>query len=111
MNQATTQTDDDELTTRVRAAVAAGDAPETLAARIGRKPAIDTTAGQPIALLRRVDLVPDPDHPGEAFALEDARAVVYWIRPIQAKDPRVVGVQVGANGKPRMFFGVVQPPK
>jgi hypothetical protein len=110
MNQATTQTDDDELITRVRSAVAAGDAPETLAARIGRKPAIDTTAGQPIALLRRVDLVPDPDHPGEILALEGARAVVYWIRPIQARDPRVVGVQVGADGKPHMFFGVVLPP-
>lgn len=109
MNQAS-RTDDDELITRVRAAVAAGDAPETLAARIGRKPAIDTTAGQPIALLRRVDLVPDPDHPGEVFTLEGARAVVYWIRPIQTKDPRVVGVQVGADGKPHAFFGVVLPP-
>jgi hypothetical protein len=110
MNQATTQTDDDELITRVRAAVAAGDAPDTLAARIGRKPAIDTTAGQPIALLRRVDLVPDPDHPDEVFTLEGARAVIYWIRPIQAKDPHVVGVQVGADGKPHTFFGVVLPP-
>lgn len=110
MNQATTQTDNDELITRVRAAVAADEAPETLATRIGRKPAIDTTAGQPIALLRRVDLVPDPDHPGEVLALEGARAVVYWIRPIQARDPRAVGVQVGADGKPHMFFGVVLPP-
>lgn len=110
MNQATPKTDDDELITRVRAAVAAGDAPDTLAARIGRKPAIDTTAGQPIAMLRRVDLVPDPDHPSEALALASARAVVYWVRPIQAKDPRVVGVQVGADGKPSMFFGVVLPP-
>lgn len=25
-------------------------------------------------------------------------------------DPRVVGVQVGTDGKPRMFFGVVLPP-
>ena len=56
-----------------------------------------------------VDVVSDPDHPAETFA-RDARAVVYWIRPIPAKDPHIVGVQVGPDGKPRVFFGIVLPP-
>jgi len=109
-NQATAPNDDDELITRIQEAVTAGVAPDALSARVGRKPAIDTTAGQPIELLRRVNLIPDPDHPTEALSLERARAVVYWIRPIEAKNPRVVGVQFDTDGKAHTFFGVVLPP-
>jgi hypothetical protein len=109
-HQATAPNDDDELITRVQEAVRAGVAPDALAERVGRKPAIDTTAGQPIEMLRRVNLIPDPDHPTEAFSLESAREVVYWVRPIEAKNPRIVGVQLDTDGKAHKFFGVVLPP-
>ena len=59
-NQSTSHTEDELLLAQVREAVASGALPEALAARVGRKPAFDTTAGQSIVLRRRLDMVEIP---------------------------------------------------
>jgi hypothetical protein len=104
------KTDDAQLIAQVRGAVAASVPPETIEARVGHKALINTTAGFPLDGLRRVNLVPDPDHPDEALALTAARAVVYWARPVPGDNPHVVGVQVPRDGRASVFFGVVYPP-
>lgn len=109
-NQPSETTSDERLVAQLREAVAGAVAPESIEAQIGRKALINTSTGFPLDGLRRVDLVPDPDHPTEALSLETARAVVYWARPVPGDDPRVVGVQVRADGSASVFFGIVLPP-
>jgi hypothetical protein len=101
---------DERLVAQLRQAVAATVVPESIEARIGRKALINTSTGFPLEGLRRVNLVPDPDHPTETLSLETARAVIYWARPVPGDDPRVVGVQVRADGSASVFFGIVLPP-
>src|SRR5689334_15646435 len=105
MNQSSETTDDDQLVARVRKAAAAAVSPDSLEATVGRKALINTSAGFPIDGLRRVNLVPDPDHPSETMSLASARAVVYWARPVPGDNPHVVGVQLSVDGSASVFFG------
>ena len=100
---------DDQLVARLREAVRDGVPAESLAAKIGHKPTVDTTAGFPLAGLRRLDLTQDPDHPAETFAYDSARAVVYWVRDLPGANPHVVGVQANKDGTSAMFFAIVVP--
>jgi hypothetical protein len=109
MNQSGPTTDDDRLIARVRDAVHAHATLATIEAAIGA-PATFTTATHPIEILRRTELVTDPEHPTERFVYADAAAVVYWTRPVEAHDPKMVGVIYGKDGSARMFFAIVLPP-
>lgn len=60
--------------------------------------------------LRRVPLAPEPEHPDEMLNLDSAQTVIYWARPIDADNPRVVGIQIGAAGIATVFFAVVFSP-
>jgi hypothetical protein len=100
---------DDELVAQVREAVRTGAPPEALAATVGRKPTIDTTAGFPLAGLRRLDMTPDPQHPTETFEFDSARAVVYWVRDVPGANRHIVGVQARTDGTSAVFFAVVLP--
>lgn len=108
---AATDDRDAELIGAVRAAVVAGVPPARLAAEVGVPPTIDTLDGSyPLEGLRRVDLIIDPDHPDEPLTLTGATGVVYWVRPVTSRDPRVVGIQVAADGTPSVFFAIILPP-
>ncbi len=102
-------TDDERLVARVRAAVQSRVAADELAKFVGQKPLIDTTAGASLAALQRVDFAADPDHPDERLD-RNARAVVYWRRPVAGDDPHVIGVQVGDDNTARVFFAIILPP-
>jgi hypothetical protein len=110
MNQSSETTSDDQLVAKLRKAVTAPVVPETLEATVGQKALINTTTGYPLAGLRRVNIIPDPEHPGETLSLASARAVVYWARPAPGDDPHIVGVQVRNDGTASVFFGIVTPP-
>jgi hypothetical protein len=110
MNKQQSATDDEQLVTRVRAAVETRVPAGDLAAFVGQRPLIDTTAGASLDFLRTVDFAADPDHPSETVDIAKARAIVYWGRPVPGNDPRVVGVQLGEHGVPRVFFAVILPP-
>jgi hypothetical protein len=109
-NKPSETTPDERLVAQLREAAAAPVAPESIEARIGKKALINTSTGFPLDGLRRMNLVPDPDHPTETLALDTARAVIYWARPVPGDDPHVVGVQVRADGSASVFFGIVLPP-
>jgi hypothetical protein len=110
MNKSSEMISDDQLVAQLRKAVATSVAPESLEATVGHKALINTSTGFPLDGLRRVNLVPDPEHPDETLALATARAVVYWARPVPGDDPHVVGVQVRKDGTASVFFGIVYPP-
>ena len=105
-----TATTDADLIARVRALGDNEVDPATAEGRVGEKALVNTATGLPLAALRRASLVPDPEHPDDGPDLDSARTVIYWARPVEARDPRVVGVQVGADGAARVFFAVVLPP-
>jgi hypothetical protein len=102
--------DDAGLVASVRALNGVEVDPATVEQRVGRPALVNTDTGLPLAALRRVSLTPDAEHPDEVLDLDSARTVVYWARPVEADNPRVVGVQVGADGAARAFFAVVLPP-
>jgi hypothetical protein len=110
MNLSSETTSDDQLVAKLRKTVTTPVVPETLETTVGQKALINTSTGYPLAALRRVNMVPDPDHPDETLSLANARAVVYWARPVPGDDPHVVGVQVRTDGAASVFFGIVTPP-
>ena len=102
--------DDVSLVANVRSLSDGEVDPATAEERVGRPALVNTERGLPLAALRRVSLAPDPEHPDEVLELDSAQAVIYWARPIEADNPRVVGIQLGADAVPRVFFAVVLPP-
>ena len=101
---------EDAVVERVRAALARNVAFDALEAAVGQKPLVNTGTGYPLINLRRVNLVTDPEHPDDKLALATARDVIYWARPTDDEDPRVVGIQVRQDGSRAIFFGIVTPP-
>lgn len=101
---------DEALIRGVRSAVDARIAPDKIEAHVGHKAMINTTTGFPLEGLRRVNLIPDPEHPADTLNLDSAAAVVYFGRPVSAEDPKVVGVQYRRDGSAAVFFGIVLPP-
>jgi hypothetical protein len=102
--------DDAAIVGSVRALTGVEVDPATVEQRVGRPALVNTDTGLPLAALRGVSLAPDPEHPDEVPDIDSARTVVYWARPVEADNPRVVGVQIGADGAARVFFAVVLPP-
>jgi hypothetical protein len=101
---------DDALIRGVRSAVDARIAPNKIEAHVGHKSMVNTTTGFPLEGLRRVNLIPDPEHAAETLNLDSAVAVVYFGRPVDSSDPKVVGVQYHRDGSAAVFFGIVLPP-
>ncbi len=105
-----TDPDDNQLIERVRTASQQVVDPHTVEERVGRAALVNTDTGMPIDALRRVELVPDPEHAAETLDLESARTVIYWKRPIEADNPHVVGLQLDGTGSARVFFAIILPP-
>jgi hypothetical protein len=101
---------DDAVIGRVRSAVDTRVAPGDLEAFVGQKAMVNTITGFPLEGLRRVNLIPDPEHPEHTLKLDSAEAVVYFGRPVESDDPKVVGVQYHRDGSAALFFGIVLPP-
>jgi hypothetical protein len=109
--QAMTTTPNDQLVSKVRAAVTAKVAFDTLEASVGEKALVNTLHGPPIENLRRLSIVRDPEHPDEHISLKTAKAIIYWDRHVAgSEDPYVVGVQQNPDGTTTMFFGIITPP-
>jgi hypothetical protein len=102
--------DDQHLIASVRRAVAENVAPEDVVALIGKKPTVNTRGGPSIAVLRRVNLVPDDAHADERLDLASAESVMYWARPVGSLDPHFVGIQFRKDGTRSLFFAVLLPP-
>ena len=110
MSETNLLSDDDHLIAQVRAASKGTVDPATVEELVGKKALVNTSSGFPLEALRRVELAPEPDHPNETLELDSAQNVIYWARPIDADNPRVVGIQIGADGSATVFFAVVYPP-
>jgi hypothetical protein len=101
---------DERLIARVRALSEGTVDPAAFEERVGSKALVNTSGSFPLEALRRMPLAPEPDHPDETLELASAQTVIYWSRPIEAKNPRVVGIQIDQTGTAAVFFAVVFPP-
>jgi len=79
-------------------------------AAVGIKPVVSTHSGPPLALLRRVKLVPDDAHLDEKLDLAAARTVTYWRRPVDGEDSHFVGIEIRKDGSHAVFFAILLPP-
>jgi hypothetical protein len=100
---------DDELIDAVRRAAQARLTPDAAEAAVGEA-VVNTSRNLPLEALRRVDLIADEASGQKTLSLEGARDVVYWERPLESKDPRMVGLIWRADDSVEVFFGVVLPP-
>jgi hypothetical protein len=103
-------TADEAVIARMRSAVASHVAPSELEAYMGLKAMVNTRTGFPLEGLRRVNLVPDPEHADALLALDSAEVVVYFERPVPSNDPKVIGIQYHRDGSAALFFAILLPP-
>jgi hypothetical protein len=76
---------------------------------VRRNATINTARSRDKNLFRKVDI--EIDRPNsEISSFSDAQYVVYWVRPVESKVPKVVGLVWTAQNDIKLFFGVVQPP-
>jgi hypothetical protein len=100
---------DTKLVEAVKAAAAKGVAPTDVGAIVGTKSTLNTARDKDRATFSRVDLVEDPDNKPPLPDRETLRWVAYWVRPVEARNPKIVGIYWPKEGKPRMFYGEVLP--
>jgi hypothetical protein len=85
---------------------------------VGTPAAINTLRSQADRdAIEHADIVADQEEEKDTLALlhpglrdGSVSHVVYWIRPTEAHNPRLIGIVWLKNGKARVFFGVVLPP-
>jgi hypothetical protein len=116
---------DKRRATETRAIAPASDA--SLVARVGsavlrrvKLRRVETVVGIPATLntaknghwelLRRVCIGPDAAKRGSSLDWKTARDVVYWVRPVRSRNPRIVGIVWTRDSGSKRFFGIIYPP-
>jgi hypothetical protein len=102
--------EDARLLAAVEAAGKNGLAPGKVEAAVGRRATLNTFREEDDGPFHRADIAPDrkrnPSLPGR----KGIRWAAYWVRPVEARNPRIVGIVWPKKGKPRIFYGEVLPP-
>lgn len=101
---------DKKLIDGVKAAATKGAAPTDVDAVVGTKSTLNTARARDRATFSRVDLVEDPDNKPALSARDSLRWVAGWVRPVESKNPKVVGICWPKEGNLRVFYGEVLPP-
>jgi hypothetical protein len=102
---------DEQLVKAVRAAAAAGAAPDRVEALIGKKATVNTQRDpQARLLLRGATIYPDDAAQTRPLSFEDARDVVFWNRDVPARNAPIVGIVWKPDGTAEAFTAFVLPP-
>ena len=101
---------DEQLLAAVRRAVRDQIGPDEVEQHVGERALINTRRGSERLTLRLADIGPDKLAGQTSLpSLKPARDVVYWGRPVDATNPRIVGI-LWHTDQSEIFFGVVYPP-
>jgi len=112
--------EDDALVRRVNASAAARANPVEAETIVGIKPEMNSNLIDDRFRLARtaltIDLAQAPQPVDKEYSMRIARlkrqaTVMYWVRPLDSRHPRVVGITWDRQGNPAVFFGVVYPPR
>ena len=101
---------DSKLLAAVKAAAEKGIEPGKIEAAVGTKATLNTLREVDRDAFSRADIAEDPGRKPALPARDSLRCVVYWVRPIDSKNPKIVGVCWPKEGRPRLFYGEVLPP-
>jgi hypothetical protein len=102
---------DEKLVAAVKAAAGKGIGPKNVEVAVGTKATLNTFHKEDRGPFSRADIVPDPDQKPVLPERASLRWVAYWVRPLEARNPKIVGIFWPKKGKPQMFFGEVLPPR
>jgi hypothetical protein len=102
---------DRKLIAAVKAAAVNGLQPAKVETAVGVKATLNTLRKPDRDSFSRADIVPDPDNKPRLPARDSLRWVVYWVRPIEGRNPKLVGIFWPKEGKPQVFFGEILPPR
>ncbi len=105
----TPSTADDKLLEAIRGAVRDHLAPAAVEARIGRRAVINTLRPGDRPVLAHATIITDDDR-GESVPVQRARDVVYWMRPVSGRNPRIAGILWHGDGTSELFVGAILPP-
>lgn len=110
-NERSPRLSDELLISAIRRAVREQLGPGEVEQQVGERAWINTRRGSERQALRMANIGAD-DLQGQTVlrALGEAAEVVYWGRPVDATNPRIVGIVWHADQSPEIFFGVVYPP-
>src|SRR5262249_37950351 len=103
------QSDDEKLVKRVREAVDEKKPLETVEEFVNVKATIHTSRTRDRLILQRVASSRDPEEAGPIPLLRQAKAVVYWVRPLEAENPKIIGIVWDKKGQMELFYGIILP--
>ena len=103
-----TPSPDEALLRSLQDAVSSGATAASVAATVEPAATISTLRPDGREQLRLADIAPDPGLPPPPPDLHEV-TTMYWVRPIEAADPRLVGIAWGSDGA-TLYYGVVSPP-
>jgi hypothetical protein len=104
--------EDEWLIATVIAGVNRGATAEQLEQLVGLAPAVSTLRPGERGRLRWTRLELDGERPNECSLeqVKEADQVVFWVRPINSRNPKCVGVAWREGGRAHVFFGVICTP-
>jgi len=102
---------DANLLAAVKAAAEKGIGPDKVEAAVGTKATLNTLRKVDRDAFSLADIAADPDRKPALPPRDSLRWVVYWVRPIDSRTPKIVGIVWPREGKPQPFYGEVLPPR
>jgi hypothetical protein len=100
--------DEEPLVLKVREAIEKKVAIENIEKFVGEDATVNTMRPVDRDVLALADIEIDRKN-SQIASLKDAKHVVYWIRSIESRNPKLVGVAWTAQDEMKVFFGVVLP--
>ncbi len=101
---------DQKLIKAIKAAVEQEVEPGKVEASVGVKATINTSRKADADTFGRTDIAADRDSGPAMGNRDDISHVAYWVRPIDSRNPKLVGIVWPKKGKPRIFFAELLPP-
>lgn len=102
---------DKKLVAAVKAAADKVIDADKVEAVVGVKATLNTFRKEDRGRFSRVDIVADPDSKPALPDRDGLRWAAYWIRPVEGRNPKLVGIYWPKEGKPQVFFGEILPPE
>lgn len=86
---------------------------EKVKTRVGVQPTMITSGNSASKALARarVEIDRDPPNVSPIPVIRSATVVVYWIRPMDSRFPKVIGIAWNEEGKGEIFSGILLPPE
>jgi hypothetical protein len=101
---------DQKLVKAIKAAVKQEVEPGKVEASVGAKATLNTIRKGDVDTLAGTDIAADRDSRPALGERDAINHVAYWVRPVESRNPRLVGIVWPKKGKPRIFYGELLPP-